>query len=119
MRGTECVVRRFVAAGKSRRSAPLPQLVHLRAAAGQNLVRVGLMPHVPDDPIAWRIEHVMQRDRQLDGAQVRRQMAACLRHRIQQERAQLTRELRQLRSLQATELGGVVDRFEQWKDRHS
>src|SRR5439155_18600173 len=115
MRGPERVVRRFVAARESRRSAPLAQLVHLCATAGEDLVRVSLMPDVPDDAIARRIENVMQRDRQLDGTEVRRQMTACLRHRIQYERAQLARELRQPAALQATELGGISDRFEQWK----
>ena len=44
----------------------MPQPAHLRAPAGEDLVRVGLVADVPDDAVARRVEHVVQRDRQLD-----------------------------------------------------
>ena len=71
-------------------------LRHRLAPAGQDLVRVGLVADVPDDAVVRRVEDVVQRDRELDGAEVRRQVAAGLRDRIEQERAQLARELAQL-----------------------
>jgi hypothetical protein len=37
------------------------------APAGQDLVRIALVADVPDQPIfVWRVEDVVQRDRQLD-----------------------------------------------------
>jgi hypothetical protein len=48
----------------------LPQLRHPFAAAGNNLVRVGLVADVPNDPIVRRVVDVMQRDGQLDGAEI-------------------------------------------------
>ncbi len=44
------------AADRSQRSEPLE-------AAGQQLVRVGLVAGVPDDPVARRLEKAMERDR--------------------------------------------------------
>jgi hypothetical protein len=49
----------------------------------QNLVRVSLVPDVPDQPIARRIERIVQGDRQLDRAQRGARMAANARHRFQ------------------------------------
>ena len=113
MRGAERVVLAFLAARKARGAAPLAQLRHLRAAPGQDLVRVRLVADVPDDAVARRVEDVVQRDRQLDGAEVRREVAAGLRDRVQQEGAKLARELRQLARGKPAQVGGRVDRFEQ------
>src|SRR6267378_8636160 len=68
------VVHRLAAAGKARYAACLPQLAHSLASPGQDLVWIGLVTDVPHDPVLRRIEHVMQRDRQLDRAQVGTQM---------------------------------------------
>ena len=46
------------------------------APAGEDLVRIGLMADVPDDPVLRRIEDVMQRDGQFDDAEARAEMAA-------------------------------------------
>ena len=78
MRGAEGVVLAFVAARKAADAAELAQRVHALAPAGQDLVRVGLVAHVPDQPVVRRVEDVVQRDRQLDRAQVARQVAAGL-----------------------------------------
>src|SRR6185437_16164554 len=50
------------------------------ATAGQNLVRVSLVANVPHESIMWRVEGVMQRDRQFDGAERRAGVAAHSRH---------------------------------------
>ena len=64
---------------------------HALAPAGQDLVRIGLVADVPDEPVVRRVEDVVQRDRQLDRAEVRRQVAAGLRDALQHEGAQLAR----------------------------
>ena len=100
MRGAESVVLAFDAAGKAGNAAPLPELCHAFAAAGQDLVRIRLMTDVPHQAIARRIEDVMQRDRQLHRTEVGRQMAAGPADRAYDEFAQLARELRQLVRIQ-------------------
>ena len=84
----------------------------VRAAAGEDLVRVGLVPDVPHEAVVRRVEHVVQRDRQLDGAEVRREVPARLRHGLQQERAQLARKRRQRFAFQRAKIGGFGDRLE-------
>jgi hypothetical protein len=49
--------------------------VQLRATAGQYLVGIGLMSHIPDQAVMRGIEHVMQGDGQFDRAQTRGEMA--------------------------------------------
>ena len=45
------------------------------AAAGQDLVGIGLMAHVPDDLVLRRVIDVVQGHGQLDGPQARSQVA--------------------------------------------
>src|SRR5207253_695567 len=54
----------------------LSQGVEAIPASGQELVRVGLVPGVPHDPVARRVHHPMQGERDLDRAQRARQVAA-------------------------------------------
>ena len=48
-------------------------------------MRVGLVPDVPHQAVVRRVEDVVQRDRQLDRAEVGRQMPAGAGHRLEQE----------------------------------
>ena len=68
MRGAERVVFALGALGEAGQPAALSQRPNAVAPAGQNLVRIGLMPHVPDQPVGRRVEHVMQRHRQFHNA---------------------------------------------------
>ena len=52
-------------AGQAAASAQGPDSV---APSGQDLVRIGLVADVPDQPVARRIEDIMQGNRQLDDA---------------------------------------------------
>ena len=47
-------------------------------ASGKNFVRVGLMGNIPDNLILWRIENMMESDRQFDDPQVGSDVAADL-----------------------------------------
>ena len=58
--------------GKGARPPILLDGVQLLAPAGQHLVRIGLVPDVPDQPVIGRVEHIMQRNREFDRAQVPR-----------------------------------------------
>ena len=59
----------------------------LFAAAGEHLVRVGLVPYVPDEAVVGRVEHVMQRECKFDGAKARGEVAASLADSIDEEGA--------------------------------
>ena len=61
----------------------------LFAAAGEHLVRVGLMPYVPHESVVRRVEHVMQREREFDGAKARGEVSAPLAHGVDEKGAQL------------------------------
>ena len=81
VRGAERVVFAFVALGETGEAAALPQGADAIAAAGEDLVRIGLVADVPDQPVLRRVEHGMEGDRQLDHAQPGAQVAAGDRHR--------------------------------------
>ena len=108
----------FAALGKSRHAAVHAQSGHAFAAAGQYLVRVSLVADIPDQAIFRRVEDVMQRDCQLDSAEIRRQMPAGARDRVDKKIAQLFRQLRQLLAIQCAQLRGVLDGVEQWIGGH-
>src|SRR5437764_8368110 len=104
MRGAEGVVLRFRAARKTGDAVDHAKARHGLATAGEDLVRIGLVSHVPDDAVFRRLEDVVQRDGQFDRAKVRREVAAGLRHRLEYESAQLVGELAKLATLERAEL---------------
>ncbi len=84
MRGAERIVFAFCALGETGKTARLTQRADAVAAARQNLVRIGLVTNVPDQPIPRRIEEIVQSDRQLDDAEPGAQVAARLRNGVDQ-----------------------------------
>ena len=113
MGGTEGVVRAFHPARKTGHAAELPQRRHTLAPTGQDLVRIALVAHVPDQPVGRRVEDVVQGDGEFDGAQVGRQVPAGPAHAVQQIGAQLLGQLLELHAVEAAQVGGVVDALEQ------
>ena len=95
MGGAERVVFAFGALGEAGQPAALAQRADAVAPAGQDLVRIGLVADVPDELVARRVEHVVQRDRQLDHAEAGAEMAAGDRDRVDGLLAQLVRKLAQ------------------------
>src|SRR5665647_3231848 len=77
-------------------SAGLAQGADAVAPAGQNLVRIGLVADVPDQPIGRGVEHGMQGHGQLDHAQAGAEMAAGIGHGVDGLAPQLVGQLRQL-----------------------
>ena len=74
MRRPERIVVALRALGEPRQTAALPQRPHPLATPRQDLVRISLVPDIPDDPVVGRVEHVVQRHRQLDHTQTRAEM---------------------------------------------
>src|SRR5882672_691129 len=83
------------------------------APARQDLVRVSLVPDIPDQPVTRRVEDVVQRHGKLDDAEAGAEMAAGDRDRIDQLSAQLVGELPQVFLRQLSQIGGNIDLVEQ------
>ena len=65
---------------------------------------IGLVADVPDQPVARRIEHVMQRDRQLDDAEAGAKMSAGNRNRVDGFLAEFVGDLPDLFHLESAQI---------------
>jgi hypothetical protein len=91
--GAERVVLALGALEEARDPLLLPQRLHPVVAPGEQLVRVRLVPHVPHELVARRLERVVQRDGQLDHAEPGADVAARARAHVHEARAHLGGEL--------------------------
>ena len=64
-------------------------------APGEDLVRVALMPDIPDDAIVRCVVQVVKRDGELDGAEAGREMAAGLGDAVDEIPAEFPRHVAQ------------------------
>ena len=101
------------ALGEAGQSAALAQRADAVAAAGQDLVRIGLMADVPDQPVARGVEHVVQGDGQFHDAEAGTQVAARHRYRVDGFPAQLIHDLAQIGLRHAPQILGRLDGVEQ------
>ncbi len=106
MPGAERIKRAFAAFGKAGQPGRLTQGADAVAPPGQDLVRVTLVTHVPDQPVARRVENRMQRDGQLDDPQPRAQVPASFRHGGNRFGPYLVGQLFQLGIRQRLHVGG-------------
>ena len=81
---------------KSGHTAQLPQRGEPLLASGQDLVRVGLMAHIPDQAVLLRVKSEMKGHRQLHHAKIRRQMSARYGQFFNQKLPDLLCQLREL-----------------------
>src|SRR5689334_14737848 len=89
MRRAKGVIVAFGALGETGEPAASANRTDAIAASGQYLVRIGLMSDVPDYLVVGRIEHEMQRHRQLDHTEPRSEMSTDHRDRTDHFGAQL------------------------------
>ena len=82
-------------------------------AAGENLVDVGLVADVEEDLVLGRVEDGVQREGQLDHAEIGAEMAAGFGESLDEEGADLLRQLGHLRSVQAFQVGGRMNGLQQ------
>ena len=104
----EDVVLRLGPAREAADAAELAQRAEPLEAAGQQLVRVGLVAGVPDDPVARRLEQPMEGDRQLDDAERAAEVAAGRGDGLDDRLADLGGELFELGLGQAAEVGRAM-----------
>ena len=116
MAGVEDVVLRLFALAEAGDAVVLPDGGERLAAAGDQFVRIRLMAGIEHDLVARGVEDVMQRQRQLDDAEVAAEVAADLRHHVDDRFADLLRHLRELSAVEFAQVGGSVDAVE--KSRH-
>ena len=100
VRGAERIVFALGALGEAGQAAALAQRADAVAAAGENLVRIGLMADVPDQPVVGRIEDIMQRNGELDHAEPGAEVTAGDRDSVDRLLSQLVGKLAQLAFLE-------------------
>ena len=118
VRRAEGVVVALGPLGEAVEPARLADRADLVAPAGDDLVRVGLVPNVPDQAVARGVEHVMEGNRQLDHAKPRTQMAAGHRHRVDGLGPQLLGNLLQLLDGEIAQVFGALHAIQMRRLRH-
>ena len=109
MRRAERVVLAFGALGEAGQASALAQGPDPIAAAGQDLVRIGLVPHIPHQPVPRSVENMMQSDRQLHDPQPSPKVPAGDCNRIDRFGAQLVGHLPQARLRKAPQIIRTVE----------
>ena len=94
-------------------AALLPQRREPVAAPRENLVRIRLVPDIPDELILRELIDAVECQRELDRAEARREMAARLRDCIDHELADFGRELLELGYGELLHIVGFLDPHEQ------
>ena len=117
MRRAEGVVLALGAPGEARQPAGLAERPDPVAPAGEDLVRIGLVADVPDQPVVRRVEDVVERHRQLDHAEPGAEMAAGDRDRGDRLLAELVGHLSELQFVELPEVGRQADGVEERRRR--
>jgi hypothetical protein len=112
MPGPEGIMGALLAAAEPARSPFLPEAGEALAPAGQDLVRIALVPDIPDDLVVRRLEDAVEGYRQLNDAQARGEVPPGTRDGLDDERANLGAELIQLRFVQAAQVLRAMDGLE-------
>src|SRR5262245_20093832 len=113
MRSAEWIILALQAPGEAGEASTLTDAANAIAAAGDDLMRIGLVAHIPDQAVARCVEQIVQGHRQLDDAKTRPKMSAGNRDRIDRFLAQLGRKLRQAQLRQLAQVSGCLDPIEQ------
>ncbi len=109
MAGAHDVVLRLADRAERREALILADRVEPVAAAGEDLVRVGLVADVPEDLVRGRLEQRVQRHRDLAGAEVGAEVTADLADRVDDQLADLLGDLLELIVVEAPQVGRSVD----------
>ena len=112
MRGAKRIVVALGALGETGKAAAGAQLADAVAAAGQDLVRVGLVADVPDQAVARRVEGVVDRRGQFHDAEAGAEMAAGHRNGVDGFLAEFVGDLTHLLDLELAKVVGRADGIE-------
>ena len=121
MTRAERVVLALGAFAEAGQAAGLTQGADAVAAAGEDLVGVGLVANIPNQLVGRRVEHMMERDGELDHAKARAEMAAGHRDGCNQLLSQLLRQRLQLMVLKGAQIRrrSGYDQATAWDSRRS
>ncbi len=106
------VVLAFRPRGERCESGVLLDRVKAVRAAGEDLVRIRLVTHVPDQAVLRGVEHIVQGDGQLDRAEPCREVAATGADRVDEKLPQLSAHLGELAQGQPAQVRRGFDRAE-------
>ncbi len=112
---SERIVFALGALGEAREAAAHAKRPDAVAPACEDFVRIRLMPDIPNDAVARRVEHVVERHRQLDDAQTRAKMAPGERDGVDRLGAQFLCELRELILRQTAEVLRNGSQVQKWR----
>ena len=98
---------------KPDRPPPWRRRAHAAAPAGDDLMGIGLVTDIPDQPVFRGVEHIVQRHGQFDHAQAGAEMPAGDRHDVDQVGAQFAGELAQRAPGQLAQIGRKLDLIEE------
>src|SRR5215467_7500038 len=113
MGGTERIILALGALGETREASALAQGADAVAAAGEDLVRIGLVAHVPNQPVARRVEDPVQRDGELHDAEPGTQMSSRHRYDVDGLLPQLIYQLSQVLLGKGAQVGRGLDPVKQ------
>ena len=113
VRRAEGIIFALGALGEAGKTASCAQSPNPVPPPGQNLVRIALMPDIPDQPVFGRVENIMDGRRQLHDAQTCSQMATSIRNSANRLSAQFVCQLAELFGFQPAQVGGNPDCVEQ------
>ena len=109
MPGHKGVVRAFLRVREAGQAAAAAQRIKPVVPAGQQFMRVALVPHVEQQRILRQVQLAVQRHRQLHHAQIGGQMPARAGDGIRQHLTDLGTKLLHLRERQLPQVGRAVD----------
>ena len=101
----DVVVRAFLTVRVAGQTVCLAQLLELCLTPGHDLVDVRLVAGIPQNRVGGRLEHTVQGQCQLDGAEVAAEMTGVFGDRLHDEVAYLAGEVVQLRVAQLAKVG--------------
>ena len=107
--GSERIVFALGAEHEAIQPARLANCLKAIQPPGQNLMDVGLVAHIEEELVLGRIEDRVQRQRQLHHSQIGTQVTTGLRQSLNQEFADLRRQLFHLGEIQALQIGRRMD----------
>ena len=113
MARAERIVLALRALGEAGKAAGLTQGTDAVSAAREDFVGVCLVPDVPDQAVVWCVEKIVDRNRKLDNAETRPQMATRHGNRVDQLRPQFIGELAKLIGIEFAKVFRVFDGVEE------
>lgn len=113
MAGDEGIEGAFLPLGEAGQAIGLAQGMHTLPPAGEDLVGIGLVAHVPDDAVLRGVEHVVQGHGEFDHPQVGGQVAASAGYGLDDEFPQFVGKILEIGAAELLQVPGGVDRFKQ------